>query len=445
LLNHHQATKATIFALASAAGRAGVAVIRLSGPKSYEVLCALTGFEPQARHAHLARLTYKSELIDQALILWFPGPKSFTGEDCAELHIHGSKAISERLFHILTELGLRLAEPGEFSRRAFENGKLDLTQAEAIADLVDAENEAQRHQALRQLDGGLKQIYQNWKDQLLRLSANIEVLIDFPDEEIPDSLSGQVITGIRNLKDELNSAIRLSKRGQQIREGFKIAIMGKPNAGKSSLFNALLQSDAAIVTPIAGTTRDVLEAELHLGAHKVLIYDTAGLRDTDDVVESEGIRRARLKGDQADLRLFVIDVSDALIPEFEPQTGDYLIFNKMDLASSSPDLFPDLALKRFYVSLTGEAGASIIKADLSAFIAETLSSQAFPAATRARHKDRLIVARDALDRALEIGFRVPELCAEDLRHALSAFDDLFGRQDVEQVLDHIFSNFCIGK
>jgi len=443
--------KQTIFALASAQGRAGVSVIRLSGPQAADTVSALIGRLPEPRYASLARLRHDGELIDQALVLYFKAPHSFTGEDCAEFHIHGSRAVLERLYAVFRDRGLRHAEPGEFSRRAFENGKLDLTQAEAISDLVEAESEAQRRQALMQLEGGFRDRYAGWRDALIRVLAHIEAIVDFPDEDIPAHLSERIVGDIIALKSEVSSAISDSQRGQQIREGYRIAIMGKPNAGKSSLFNALLESDAAIVTPIAGTTRDVIESQIRIGPYSALIYDTAGLRETEDVVESEGIRRAMAKGGSADLRLWVVDagepVSDALTAM---QAGDYLILNKTDIASQNSLMslrvaMEDKEVRLFAISLLKSEGLDALRDALRADLEQALSLSTFPAATRERHMERLREVEACLDRALGIGFATPELMAEDVRQALSAFDALFGRTDVEQVLDHIFSSFCIGK
>jgi tRNA modification GTPase len=280
--------KHTIFALASAQGRAGVSIIRLSGSQALWALQQLSTKTITPRQAVYTPLVYQGELIDEAVVIWFKAPHSFTGEDCIELHVHGSTAILDRLYHILTELGLRLAEPGEYSRRALENGKLDLTQAEAIADLVDAESESQRQQALKQLGGGLKTQYEAWHQDLLEVLARLEVYIDFPDEDLPDELTDAILDRMRQIQKTLDQAIADSDRGRQIREGYRIVILGEPNAGKSSLFNALLKAEAAIVTPIAGTTRDIIEAQLRIGPYTVLLYDTAGLRDTDEAGARQG-------------------------------------------------------------------------------------------------------------------------------------------------------------
>ena len=432
--------KHTIFALASAQGRAGVSVIRTSGPLSTAVAAQLTGKVLKARQATYSELMYGGEVIDHAIVIAFPGPNSFTGEDSVEYHVHGSAAVLERLYGIFDGLGLRLAEPGEFSRRALENGKLDLTQAEAIADLVDAESEAQRRQALTQLDGGLKRKYEGWRQDLVGLLARIEVYIDFPDEDLPESLQADIQNRIAMLRDELDDAIADSRRGRQVREGYRIVILGEPNAGKSSLFNALLKAEAAIVTPVAGTTRDVIEAQLRIGPNTVLLYDTAGLRETDEIVEAEGIRRARVKADEADLRIWVIDSTRADIDLSDVRLDDLLVFNKADLASA-----PDVSRETHAVSLITSQGIEDLVAAVEQRVTAELSNRTFPAATRQRHIDRLVEARNELEMAFASRLRVPELTAEHVRQAVNAFDALFGRYDVEGVLDVVFSTFCIGK
>ncbi len=432
--------KHTIFALASAQGRAGVSVIRTSGPLSFPVAAKLTGKALTPRQANYATVTHEGEIIDRAIVIAFRGPNSFTGEDSVEYHVHGSAAVLDRLYGIFDGLGLRLAEPGEFSRRALENGKLDLTQAEAIADLVDAESEAQRRQALTQLDGGLKRQYDSWRQGLIDLLARIEVYIDFPDEDLPDSLHIDILTRMACLRDELDAAIMDSRRGRQVREGYRIVILGEPNAGKSSLFNTLLKAEAAIVTPMAGTTRDVIEAQLRIGPYTVLLYDTAGLRETDEVIEAEGIRRARNKAEQADLRIWVIDSTRHDIDLGAVRDDDLLVFNKADLT-----LAPGVSRETHAISLTTGQGISDLITAIERRVTSELSTRTFPAATRQRHIDRLTEARNELDIALSGGLRVPELTAEHIRQSINAFDALFGRYDVEGVLDVVFSTFCIGK
>ncbi|CAL4865944.1 tRNA modification GTPase MnmE [Asticcacaulis sp. MM231] len=441
--------KHTIFALASAQGRAGVSIIRLSGPQALWAAQQLTPKNLTPRLATYAPLTYQNELIDEAVIIWFKAPHSFTGEDCIELHVHGSKAILDRLYIILLELGLKLAMPGEFSRRALEHGKLDLTQAEAIADLVDAESEAQRRQALTQLGGGLKAQYTSWRSDLIDLLARLEVYIDFPDEDLPTELADGILDRIRSLEHALEVAIADSHRGRQIREGYRIVILGEPNAGKSSLFNALLKAEAAIVTPIAGTTRDIIEAQLRIGPYSVLLYDTAGLRETDEAIEAEGIRRARAKAEEADLRIWVIDSTGPALPE-DFRDGDLMVFNKIDEAQDSErQAVAALRVSRetsvFAVSVSMGTGMTDLVATIEHIISEQLSAQTFPAATRQRHIERLTEARDQLAIARRSDLGVPELTAENVRSAVNSFDQLFGRYDVEGVLDVIFSSFCIGK
>lgn len=432
--------KHTIFALASAQGRAGVSVIRTSGPQSLAAAAQLTGKVLKPRQATYSAIAHDGEIIDQAIVIAFHGPYSFTGEDSVEYHVHGSAAVLDRLYTIFNGMGFRLAEPGEFSRRALENNKLDLTQAEAIADLVDAESDAQRRQALTQLDGGLKRQYDNWHRGLIDLLARIEVYIDFPDEDLPESLQADILGRIAHLRDDLDNAIADSRRGRQVREGYRIVILGEPNAGKSSLFNTLLKAEAAIVTPIAGTTRDVIEAQLRIGPYTVLLYDTAGLRQTDEIVEAEGIRRALNKAEEADLRIWVVDAArqDADLTQIRPD--DLLVFNKADLAEA-----PSVSRETLAVSLTTSLGIDALIAAIEDRVTAELSNRTFPAATRQRHIDRLIEARDELQAAISGQMRVPELTAEHIRQAVNAFDALFGRYDVEGVLDVVFSTFCIGK
>ena len=431
--------KHTIFALASAQGRAGISVIRLSGGRALWAAEQLTPKSLAPRRATYTALTFRSEVIDEAIALYFPAPHSFTGEPCIEFHVHGARAVLDRLYGIFGELGLKLAAPGEFSRRAVENGKIDLTQAEGIADLVDAETEAQRRQALTQLDGGLRRRYEVWRMDLVDLLARLEVYIDFPDEDLPGDLSQAILARIGVTRDSLDAALAEADRGRQIREGYRIVILGEPNAGKSSLFNVLLKAEAAIVTPVAGTTRDIIEAQLRIGPYSVLLYDTAGLRETDEVVEREGIRRARAKADEADLRLWVVDASKPDIPAGR-RDGDMLVFNKADMASGVSRETPAHVVS----TRTGEGVAGLLAA-IERRVTEALSGQTFPAATRDRHRARLMAARDELEAAFASRLRVPELTAEHVRSALNSFEALFGRYDVEGVLDVVFSTFCIGK
>lgn len=427
----------TIFALASGRGRAGVAVMRLSGPLAGPALDRLCGARPQPRLARLAALRDPEggEVIDRALVLWFPGPASFTGEDVGELHVHGGRAIVARLTGVLTGLGLRPAGPGEFTRRAFEAGKLDLSQAEAIADLVDAETEAQRRQALRQLDGAMGRLYEGWRDRLKVQLARLEALIDFPDEGLDEAIEGAVMAGAGALRDEIAAHLADGRRGERLRDGFEIAITGAPNVGKSSLLNRLSASEVAIVSDIPGTTRDVIEVALDLGGYRVLLIDTAGLRETDDPIEREGVRRALARAEGADLRLQVI------VPGDEAPAGSgresILVLNKCDLGPGPAGALP--------VSALSGQGIDALLAAVGARVAARLDTAEAPAITRARHRLAVEEAVASLDRALVPGYLPAELRAEDLRLALRALGRVVGAVDVEDLLDVIFFDFCIGK
>lgn len=432
----------TIFAPATAEGRAGVAIIRLSGPDAAAALTALTGRSPPAPR-FAARATYrdaKGDLLDHGLALYFPAPASFTGEDVVELHLHGGRAVIAAIMAALGALPrLRPAEPGEFSKRAFVNGKLDLTEAEAIADLVDAETRAQQRQALRQLDGALGRLYEAWANDLLRALAHLEADLDFPDEDLPDGVADQTRSALRRVLDEITGHLDDNRRGERLRNGFEIAILGAPNAGKSSLLNALARRDAAIVSDIAGTTRDVIEVQMDLGGFPVILADTAGLRETADRVEDEGVRRALARAERADLKLLLYDGS--LWPAKDVATADLLdgdaleIVTKADLLSATADL--PLAIS----TVTG-AGLDGLLDRLAEAVAARLSGGG-PALTRARHRTALEDAKEALDRAMTAPS--PELVAEDVRLAVRAIGRITGRVDVEDLLDVIFRDFCIGK
>jgi tRNA modification GTPase len=432
----------TIFAPATAAGRAAVAVIRVSGPDSSKILEALAAPLPAPRRAALRRLKASGEALDEALVLWLPGPNSFTGEDSAELHLHGGRAGVEAVSRALADLGLRLAEPGEFSRRAFQNGKLDLTQAEAIADLVDAETEAQRRQALGQLEGELSARYEAWRRRLVQALARLEAAVDFPDEDLPDTLQAEVGARIGDLAAELEAALADHGRGERVREGFRIALIGAPNAGKSSLLNRLAGREAAIVTEIAGTTRDVIEVPTVIEGFKVLFADMAGLRESVDPIEAEGVRRARAWADAADLRLWVIDQAAPADLMEAVHPGDLLVLNKADLPMGPDAGLP--ALETLRVSAKTEAGMDALWSALSARVKALIGGD-FPAVTRLRHRRHLQDAAEALRRGQAALARSPELGAEDLRHAAQALGRIAGRIDPEQVLDEVFSSFCIGK
>ena len=424
----------TIFALASGAGRAGIAVVRLSGPGAGPALTALAGTPPPPRTAGLKRLAWQGEEIDQGLLLWFPAPASFTGEDVAEIHLHGGAAVRAAVFASLQALGLRPAEPGEFSRRAVENGKLDLTRAEAIADLVEAETDGQRRAALRQYDGALADLYEGWRAELIMALGRAEAAIDFSDDGVGEAEFEAARGAAIHLSQKIRAHLDDGGRGEALREGVRLAIIGPPNAGKSSLLNALAKRDVAIVSEIAGTTRDVIEVRLDLGGVLVLVSDTAGLRQSGDAIESEGVRRALARAGEAHLTLLLLDASAA-----DPRAGipgdlapDLTVWNKTDL---KPHEGISLSLK------TG-AGLDMLQQLLQQKVQQKFLGQD-PALTRPRHRAALTEGLAALDHAQSA--MEPELLAEDLRLAMRAIGRITGRVDVEEVLDFVFRDFCIGK
>jgi len=440
----------TIFALASAPGRAGVAVMRLSGPGAGAALARLAGSVPPARRAARRRFAdpRTGEIIDDGLALFFPGPKSFTGEDVAELQLHGSRAVIAALLEALANLpGLRLAEPGEFTRRAFEHGKLDLTAAEGLADLVGAETAAQRRQALRQLEGALGRLYEDWRNRLLRALAHLEAAIDFPEEGLPDGLSAEVRESAAALRGEIARHLADGHRGERMRDGVAVAIIGPPNAGKSSLMNALARRDVAITSAVAGTTRDVIEVALDLGGYPIVLADTAGLRESCDSIEEEGVRRARARAAAADLRLLVLDATKPApaLPRGLAERDTIIILNKVDLGvgdsgEGADRLGSGPALR---LSVRTGMGMSELLARLQQEVTARFAPGDAAVLTRARHRAALEACATALDRFAEQP--APELAAEDLRLAAQALGRITGRVDVEDMLDIIFREFCIGK
>ncbi|MDA1021744.1 MAG: tRNA uridine-5-carboxymethylaminomethyl(34) synthesis GTPase MnmE [Proteobacteria bacterium] len=451
---------ATIYALASAPGVAGIAVIRLSGPNAGQALAALTGEKAVTpRYAKRARIVdpKTAEPIDDGLVLWFPGPASFTGEDVCELHVHGGHAVAQGVLEALGGVpGVRLAEAGEFTRRAFENGKMDLTAAEGLADLVAAETAAQRKQALRQLDGELGRIYETWRERLLAALAHREANIDFSDEDLPDGIAAAADTELAEIEKEIGKHLADKRRGERLRSGLLIAIIGPPNAGKSSLLNLLARRDAAIVSETAGTTRDVIEVHLDLGGFPVIVADTAGLRDIPgeggNDIESEGIRRAHAKAETADLRLAVFD--GATWPETDPMTAalvdddTLVVINKADLGEPRPPRQVAGQKALAISALTGDGIDELLAAVRDRVAVMTGDAGgASPALTRTRHREALEECRAALGRFLGAAERdkTPELVAEDLRLAARALGRITGRVDVDDVLDVIFRDFCIGK
>jgi len=428
----------TIFALATGPARAAIAVVRISGADAGAALQALAGELPPARRASLRALFHRGEALDRALVLWLPGPASFTGEDMAELHLHGGRAVVAGVLDALVDLGLRPAEPGEFTRRAFESGRLDLTEAEGIADLVAAETAGQRRQALRQMGGALGALYEDWRARLIAALAHVEAGIDFADEaDVPEGIGEAARPDIEALAAGIAFHLADSGRGERLREGLEVAILGAPNAGKSSLLNALVKREAAIVSAIAGTTRDVIEARLDLGGWPVTLADTAGLRASIDEIEVEGVRRALERAARADLKLVVLEAGRPIPAEVAPliDADALVVRNKADLAPAELD---GLA-----VSARTGAGLPELRAAIEAEAARRLDAGPAPALTRARHRAALEDCRAALARALAGG--EIEFVAEDLRLAARALGRITGRVDVEDILDAVFAEFCIGK
>lgn len=427
----------SIFALASHPGRAGVAVVRVSGPLAGDCLRALTGALPPPRQALLRRLAHKGAEIDQALLLWFPAPHSFTGEDVAEFHVHGGRAIREALFAALSSLGLRPAEPGEFSRRAVENGKLDLTRAEAVADLVDAETPAQLRQALRQHDGALADLYEGWRTVLIAALGRAEAAIDFSDDGVGEAEFAAATAAASYIIEQIQWHMNDAGRGESLREGLRLTILGPPNAGKSSLINALARRDVAIVSDTPGTTRDVVEARLDIGGYLLLVADTAGVRDTKEPIEAEGVRRA-LSHAAGGMTLLLLDGAApnplAGLPADLPDP-DLIVWNKADLGFVRDGLS---------ISLKTGAGIPELLEMLQQKVQHKLESGA-PSLTRPRHRHALAEALGHLQHGLTAPASHPELLAEDLRLAMRAIGRITGRVDVEELLDFVFRDFCIGK
>ncbi len=427
----------TIFALASGRGKAGVAVIRLSGPLAHAAVERFAGSLPEPRRASVRRLTGADGIhLDEALVLLFPEGSSFTGEAVAELHLHGSPAVVAAVLRELGQLsGLRLAEPGEFTRRALENDRLDLAQVEGLADLIEAETEAQRRQALRVLSGDLGRRAETWRTALIRAAALIEATIDFADEEVPTDVTPEVTALLDTTLADLRHEAAGVTVAERIRDGFEVAIVGRPNAGKSTLLNALAGREAAITSEVAGTTRDVIEVRMDLRGLPVTILDTAGLRDTADTVESIGVARAIERARAADLRVFLLEDEGETLP-LTSLPGDIPVLGKADLRTG-----PAFAV-------SGKTGAGITQ--LIDRITDTLATRAQGAglAIRERHRTAINRAIRALESArgeVQHGPDRTELAAEDLRTAVRALDSLVGRVDVEDILDEIFASFCLGK
>ena len=449
----------TIFALSSGRPPAAIAVVRISGPQARFGLETLAGRVPEPRRAAFVKVRDQDtgEVIDEGLALWFPGPKSETGEDVAELQLHGGRAVVAAVLDSLGRIpGLRPAEAGEFTRRAFENGKLDLTAVEGLADLVYAETEAQRRQAYRQLKGHLGDRAETWRARLIEALALVEARIDFSDEgDVPEGLIAPALEIVRSLREEILAALADDRRGERLREGLIVAIAGPPNAGKSSLLNRIARREAAIVTATPGTTRDVIEVHLDLAGYPVMLLDTAGIRETDDPAEQEGVRRARDRAASADLVLWVTDAAEDAKNELmfdacreNPLT--WAIRTKIDLVDSDSEQSAHVRLESpsvsFDVSAVTGAGLDALIAALVAFARDNFGAGDTALITRERHRHALTEAAKALERASSQGAEArEEVIAEELRLAATALGRLTGRVDVEDILDRIFRDFCIGK
>ncbi|UTW59106.1 tRNA uridine-5-carboxymethylaminomethyl(34) synthesis GTPase MnmE [Kordiimonas sp. SCSIO 12603] len=445
----------TIFALSSGAGTAGVAVIRLSGPKALEALMILSGKDlPKPRMAALRELKdHRTGVrLDKSLVLTFPAPASFTGEDVVELHLHGGRSVITGVLEALTEIdSLRMAEPGEFSKRAFENEKLDLTEAEGLNDLIHAQTAAQREQALRQLDGALKDLYEDWRGRLIGHLAHLEADIDFPDEDLPEGVAGAVLPNITSLRDDIEGYLKDNKRAEAIRDGFRIVILGEPNAGKSTLMNALSKSDVAIVSDEKGTTRDVIEVNLDLGGYPVRLIDTAGLREGEGDVEREGIRRAEKKAEEADLRLVLVRADEwPTIPEAASKWLDedaILVITQTDRVSMFHVKHDDVpnGMKVITASVRDNHGLDELLSTVEDFVSEAMAPRELPSLTRVRHRKALEDTVDHLYRFEDNAGLDAVLAAEDVRMAARSLGKITGRVGVEDMLDVVFSDFCIGK
>lgn len=437
----------TVFAVSSGVGRTALAVVRVSGPAAGTVLDRIAAPRPKPRFAAFRKLKHPTtgEEFDHALVLWFAGPNTETGEDLCELHIHGGRAVLAATFDALAAVpGCRPATAGEFARRAFENGKLDLTTAEGIVDLIDAETDAQRRQALRQASGELSQLYEGWRRELIEAQALVEAAIDFSDEaDIAETAAANGLSNAASLAERIQRHLKDGRRGEIVRDGFRVVLAGPPNVGKSSLMNALTRRDVAIVSEEPGTTRDVLEVRLDLGGYMAVVADTAGLREAAGAVEREGIRRALSRAEGADLVLWIMDATapiGKIPPDLASSRRLLRVLNKIDAASVPPDVPADHAIS----ARTG-AGVSELVAAIGRIVSETAAGDDSPAITQARHRQQIEACLEALKGVGPMSPLSPELAAEQLRLAADALGRIVGRIDPEDVLDQVFARFCIGK
>lgn len=423
----------TVFAQASARGKSGVSVVRISGPDAFRVFEEFGCSIPEVRKASVRRLRYKDQILDEAVVLAFRAPASFTGEDSVELHLHGSLATVNAVLSALADVrGYRQADPGEFTRRALENERLDLPQVEGLSDLIEAETEAQRKQAIRILSGALGRRAEEWRRDLIRAAALLEATIDFVDEDVPVDVMPEVRALIEGCRKYLKTEVSGFSAAERIREGFEVAIVGRPNVGKSTLLNALAGREAAITSDIAGTTRDVIEVRMDLSGLPVTFLDTAGLRLSKDKVEELGIERAKARAAQSDLCVILLEDADET-PPFAPRQGDIVVVSKSDISGGDFSALTGDGLDHLVLRITKELEGRAAFAGV---------------AIRERHRRAMEQADGSLGIALvrlDTSPELAELIAEDLRTGIRALDSLVGRVDVEHILDEIFSSFCIGK
>lgn len=443
----------TIYALSTVLGKSGVAIIRISGKEALQVVHLMTNLNPnniKARYAYFTDLKdlIKSQTLDKCLLLYFKAPNSFTGEDIVELQIHGSRAVISSVLNNLSRIPeFRMAEPGEYSKRAFYNQKMDLTEAEGLADLIDAETEAQQKYALRQMEGSLKNLYDDWRTQLVTIMAHLEAYIDFPDEEIPESVVNSLNNTVFKLREAIRKHLSGDTIGERLREGFRVVIVGRPNAGKSSLLNTFAQRDVVIVSDIAGTTRDAVDIHLDLNGYPVIITDTAGIRETEEAIEKQGVEIAYRKINDADLLICLFDASQDTVQVFDniaKTYGDKMVYvaNKVDNLTSeqcSNIKKQDILL----ISAKHHQGIDLLLQRITKVIEDKFTSNSNLLITRARYREALSQALQSLD-LFDLDKEI-ELSAEDIRLAAREIGKITGRIEIDEILDKIFGSFCIGK